>query len=367
MTAQIRQSRAPAFAALGFLSLALAAGFLPVLALGLERGLAGVDPYVLRVLRFTLLQAGLSTILSLLLGLPVGRALARRGAFPGRAIIVRLLNLPLALPSIVVIIGIVEVYGAKGWLGGIFDIYGLQGILLAHVFFNLPLAARLVLSELERAPPESWKLAAELGFGPWQVWRHVEWPQLRGSLPGIALLIFLLCAASFAIVLTLGGGPSATTLEVAIYQSLRADFDPERAAMLAFVQLALCATLALLAQKWGGLAQGFAPLRLAARRFDGQSLAAKLGDGALIAFALALLLPPLAALVAAGLGHIMFSPLLLKAAATSLLLGSGSAVLALAIVWPLASLAARSPTWRRVAGLAVLTSWIVPPAVLATG
>jgi thiamine transport system permease protein len=195
----------------------------------------------------------------------------------------------------------------------------------------------------------------------------VEWPQIRPGLPGIALLIFLLCAASFAIVLTLGGGPRATTLEVAIYQALRADFDPERAAMLALVQLALCTTLVLLAQRWGGLAQGFAPLRLAARRFDGRSRVSRLLDAALIGAGLALLLPPLAALLAGGIGSVSLSPGLLRAVATSLMLGGMSAIVAVTLVWPLASLAARSPSWRRLSGLAVLSSWIVPPAVFATG
>lgn len=353
--------------ALGFLGLALAAGFLPVLWMGASEGLARFDPYIIRVLSFTLLQAGLSTILSIALGLPVARALARRQAFPGRALVVRLLNLPLALPSIVVIIGIIEVYGAKGWLGGVFSIYGLQGILLAHVFFNFPLAARLILSDLERVPAESWKLSAQLGFGPLEIFRLVEWPQIRSSLPGVALLIFLLCASSFAIVLTLGGGPRATTLEVAIFQSLRSDFDPQRASMLAFVQLALCASLALLAQRWGGLAQGWPPLRTHARRFDGRSLSACVGDVSLITAGLLLLLPPLAALVAAGVLQLHGSMLLVRAIGTSLALGASSAALAFLIVWPLASLAARSRTWARIAGLAVLASWIVPPAALATG
>jgi thiamine transport system permease protein len=360
-------SRAPAYAALAFLLLALAAGFLPVLRLGLEQGIQGIDPYILRVLNFTLLQAGLSTLLSLALGLPLARALARQQAFPGRALLVRLLNLPLALPAITVIIGIIEVYGANGWLGGLVDIYGLQGILLAHVFFNAPLAARLILSDLERIPPESFKLAAQLGFGPAALWRIVEWPQVKSGIAGAALLIFLLCAASFAIVLTLGGGPRSATLEVAIYQSLRSDFDPQRASMLALVQLALCATLALLAQRWGGLAQGWPVLRLGAMRHDGRPLSARLADGAVILFALLLLLPPLAALIGSGIFRISLSPLLFKAMATSLALGAASAALALAIVWPLAVLAVRSKAWRRVTALAVLTSWIVPPAALATG
>jgi len=362
-----RPSRLPGYAALALLGLALALGFGPVLRMGLEQGLSGIDPYVLRVLRFTLLQAGLSTFLSLLLGLPLARALARQSAFPGRGLLLRLLNLPLALPAIVVIIGIIEVYGARGWLGGVFDIYGLQGILLAHVFFNVPLAARLILSDLERIPPESWKLAAQLGLGPFSIWRLVEWPQVKSGIAGAALLIFLLCASSFAIVLTLGGGPGATTLEVAIYQSLRADFDPQRASMLALVQLALCATLALIAQGLGGLAAGWPMLRLQPRRYDGQRLSARLLDGGVVVLALLLLLPPLLALVGAGLAHINPSPLLLRALQTSLALGAASAALAFAMVWPLATLAVRSTAWRRVASLAVLASWIVPPAALATG
>ena len=79
-------SRAPAYAALALLGLALAAGFLPVLRMGLEQGFTGLDPYVFRVLRFTLLQAGLSTLLSLALGLPLARALARHSPLDARQI-----------------------------------------------------------------------------------------------------------------------------------------------------------------------------------------------------------------------------------------------------------------------------------------
>ncbi len=360
-------SRAPGVLALGFLGLALAAGFLPVLWMAISQGAGAADSYILRVLSFTLLQAGLSTLLSMVFGLLLARALARQQRFFGRSMVLRLLNLPLALPGIVVIIGIIEVYGKQGWLGGTIGIYGLQGILLAHVFFNLPLAARLMLSELERIPAESWKLSAQLGLRATDIWRLVEWPQLRASLPGIALLIFLLCASSFAVVLTLGGGPSATTLEVAIYQSLRADFDPQRAVMLAIVQLLLCGSLVLLAQKWGGFAKGLTSSGSMARRFDGQSAWTKANDAVLIGLNLLLLLPPLVAILFSGATALQLSTALAQATFTSLLLGTFSAALAFALAWPLASLAARSIAWRRWSGLAVLSSWIVPPAVLATG
>jgi thiamine transport system permease protein len=289
-------------------SLALAAGFLPVLRLGLEQGLQGIDPYILRVLNFTLLQAGLSTLLSLALGLPLARALARQQAFPGRALLVRLLNLPLALPAITVIIGIIEVYGANGWLGGLIDIYGLQGILLAHVFFNAPLAARLILSDLERIPPESFKLSAQLGLGPAALWRIVEWPQLRAA--SRARHCSSSCCARQA-------SPSCSRWAAARARQRSRSRSTSRCAPISirngppcwrFVQLALCATLALLAQRWGGLAQGWPVLRLGATRHDGRPLSARLADGAVILFALLLLLPPLAALIGSGIFRIQPLP-----------------------------------------------------------
>ncbi|MEO1160593.1 MAG: ABC transporter permease subunit, partial [Pseudomonadota bacterium] len=191
--------------------------------------------FVWSITKFTVLQAGLSAALSVMTAIPLARALARQAAFPGRHIILRLLALPLALPALVVVLGIVEVWGRQGWvstvlqgagLSGPLNIYGLAGILIAHVFFNMALAARLLVAALEQIPPENWRLAAQLSFTSGQVFRHIEWPVIRSVLPGIASLVFMLCIASFAVVLVLGGGPGATTLEVAIYQSLRFDFDP---------------------------------------------------------------------------------------------------------------------------------------------
>jgi thiamine transport system permease protein len=110
---------------------------------------------------------------------------------------------------------------------------GLQGILLAHVFFNMPMATRLFLQALENIPGEQRQIAAQLGMRGWSFFRFVEWPWLRRQIPPVAALIFMLCFASFATVLSLGGGPQATTIELAIYQALSYDYDPGRAALLA--------------------------------------------------------------------------------------------------------------------------------------
>ena len=99
------------------------------------------------------------------------------------------------------------------------NIYGFTGVVLAHVFFNLPLATRLILQGWLAIPSEHFRLAAQLGFSTSDVNRQLERPMLRSTIPGAFLLIFLLCITSFAVALALGGGPKATTVELAIYQA----------------------------------------------------------------------------------------------------------------------------------------------------
>jgi thiamine transport system permease protein len=130
-------------------------------------------------------------------------------------------------------------------------LYGLTGILIAHVFFNLPLAVRLLLPAWQSIPGESWRLAAQLGMRSSHILLYIEWPVLRQSVPLVAGLVFMLCFTSFAVVLTLGGGPLATTVEVAIYQALRFDFDLPRAGLLALLQLFFCGAIVTVLQLLG--------------------------------------------------------------------------------------------------------------------
>jgi thiamine transport system permease protein len=358
--------------AVAVIAAAVAAGIIPVVLLGLDQGfLRGglIDSYFLRILWFTMLQAGLSMLISVGLAIPVARALSRSD-FPGRSLLLRLFALPLALPAIVVILGIVAAYGRTGWLSTIIgrpaDIYGLTGILLAHVFFNLPLATRLLLQQLDGIPPENWRLAAELRFNARDRFRLIEWPALKGALPGVASLVFLLCAASFAVVLTLGGGPQATTLEVAIYQSLRLDYDPARATVLALAQLLLCGVFVLLAGSSATAMQSWPQLRTAGRRYDSVNAPA---DMIVILLAGLFVIIPMAALVVAGVTASVNLPAIASAALTSVSIAAAAMIVSLALAWPLANAMARSQGRfaRGLFGLAALLALILPPAVLATG
>ncbi|MGV8952872.1 MAG: thiamine/thiamine pyrophosphate ABC transporter permease ThiP, partial [Cypionkella sp.] len=194
--------------------------------------------------------------ISAALAVPVARALFRR-RFVGRGVLIRLMAAPFVLPVVVAVLGIVTVFGRAGPLNAMLEtiglpsvsIYGLQGVVLANVFFNLPLAVRMLLHGWQAVPAERFRLAASLGMPPSALFRHLEWPMLRAHIPAIALVIFLICLSSFAIALTLGGGPRASTIELAIYQALRFDFDLGRAALLASVQLLICAAVTLAASR----------------------------------------------------------------------------------------------------------------------
>ncbi|MCF6368945.1 thiamine/thiamine pyrophosphate ABC transporter permease ThiP [Rhizobium halophilum] len=349
-----------------------------------------VTAYTWQILQFTLLQAALSTALSVLLAVPVALALARRPNFPLRTWILRLMVLPMGLPVLVVALGLIAVWGRQGVANSLLmilgmdqpiSIYGLGGILLAHVFFNLPLACRLAVAALDRLPGEYWKLAGSLGMGPLSVLRFLEWPAIARVLPGISSLVFMLCATSFTIVLVLGGGPAATTLEVAIYQSLRFDFDPPRAIALSLLQVAVTASVLCLLGLIGSTDPTGSSSSAPSRRYDGTSLAARLWDALVVLLSVFFLLLPLAAIVIEGLqadlGRLLTSDAFIEAATSSAIIAVASAVLALSastllIRGRLAAIDSRRPgvaavAYRQLLGASSLLVLLVPPVVLGTG
>ena len=360
------------------LAACLAATGLAVVALATAGRGAGTlavlaDPSVLHALRFTLVQAGLSMLLSVLTAIPVALALARRSALPGRRAVLALFTIPLALPPLIAVFGLTSIFGNAGWLGG-FPIYGLSGILLAHVYFNMPFAVLMLLARLEAIPGESWRLAGQLGFSPADSFRLIEWPALRGVLPGVAATVFLLCVTSFTIVLTLGGGPAATTLEVAIYEALRYDFDPPRAVVLALLQLGLSLGLMALLSRLGGEAHAMPGFGRRIARPGPASRGSLVLDGAIILCAALFVALPLAAVVAGGLGPslvaVLAEPKLWRAIATSLAIATMSSALAVAGGWSLVAAARGRSRIADLAGKAISGGALVlalPPFVIGAG
>ncbi|MBL4749872.1 MAG: thiamine/thiamine pyrophosphate ABC transporter permease ThiP [Amylibacter sp.] len=369
-------TRITTFAGWGAIALLLAVSLGSLLAVWLNTDIsAGFTPADFRIIRFTLTQAFLSALISVILAIPLARALARYD-FRGRQLFITFLGASFILPVIVAVFGILAIWGRSGLFSNILqhplNIYGLTGVILAHVFFNLPLATRLILQGWLSVPTEHFRLCATLGMTAKDVTKHIERPILHATLPAAFLTIFLLCITSFAVALTLGGGPRATTVELAIYQALRFDFDLPKAALFATFQFMLCTTIALLVLSFSKPTRFSIGLDRPAKRWDGQSRFHKYTDISLLTLAGLFLFLPLAAILIKGIGHLPKLPAsVIPASINSLMISLTSATICISLALIIASLIIRltknSPrTARAIEGISFL-SLVASPFVIGTG
>lgn len=331
------------------------------------------------LLRMTAIQAGITTILSLAVGMALAWALNRL-RFPGRDLVVGLFAAAIVTPGMVVAFGLLSIWGRNGWINQAseklfgFSIgnpaFGLSGILLAHVILDGAFAARILLARLDAIPQSKLKVGQSLALSATQRFRLIDWPAMRTSLPGLGAIIFLLAFTSFPIVLLLGGGPANQTLEVAIYSAVRLDFDLVGAVRLALTQIGVCALVILLASSTTPVVsvhgRSLPPTwsdGIGARALQGLVLAL-----ATIGFAL-----PLISVLIDGLGSGLFRVFAQTsfwwALGTSLVIGSASAVLTLvlALALTLGRAASGSRAARTLLGTPSFAYLAVPAVVLSLG
>ncbi|HEY89891.1 MAG TPA: iron ABC transporter permease [Thermoflexia bacterium] len=195
---------------------------------------------ILHILGFTVGQALLSTLLTLLLGLP-GAYLFARYDFPGKRLFTALTTVPFVLPTVVVSAAFTAVIGPRSplntLLSGTLDLrYTLGAILLAHVFYNYTLVLRMVGGFWANLNPHLEQAARTLGASPWRAFREVTWPQLLPAINAAGLLVFIFCFTSFGVILILGG-PRFATLEVEIYRQTIYFANLPLAAALSLIQI----------------------------------------------------------------------------------------------------------------------------------
>ena len=196
-----------------------------------------------RVLLFTFYQATLSTLLTLLLGLPSAYLFARYD-FRGKSLLRALTAVPFMLPTVVVAAGFNALLGPRGLIHTLFPLSSfpfigtLWAILIAHVFYNTTIIIRVVGNALSSLDPKLEAAARSLGADSFHVWWNVILPLLRTSLLASSLLVFLFDFTSFGVILLLGGS-QFSTLEVEIYLRVLKLPNLSLAALLSVIQL-LC-------------------------------------------------------------------------------------------------------------------------------
>lgn len=201
------------------------------------------SPLDQKVIAFTFFQAVLSTYFTILIGLPAGYIFGRY-RFYGKELLRSLLTVPFVLPSIVVALGFIVLFGDYGiipqlirnFLGISIKFDGFTLILLAHAYYNAPIVIQMVSSAMERMDPSLEEAAESLGSSGLHKFIYVILPQIFPALVSAALLTFIFCFMSFTLVITLGGA-EYRTIEVQIYTLYKYLFRKGEAAALAVLQL----------------------------------------------------------------------------------------------------------------------------------
>lgn len=182
------------------------------------------DPSLRGVAWFTLWQAVVSTVLTLVIGLPVTWAVSR-WAVPGSRLVHGLVTAPFLMPAVVVATGVAAVIPGRG----------IPAILWAHTVFNVAVVLHLVGPRWRMVGQSMEDAAADLGATGWRTFMSVVWPEIRGAVINAASVVFAFCFSSFAVVSILGGA-TIRTLETEVFTQAVRLGDVRTATALAVVQ-----------------------------------------------------------------------------------------------------------------------------------
>ncbi|HEX8990550.1 MAG TPA: ABC transporter permease [Anaerolineales bacterium] len=147
------------------------------------------------VFQITLLSLGVSasaTLLSLLMGLPLGTLLAL-GKFPGRSFLLSVVNTGMGLPPVVVGLFVAMMLWRSGPLGDLQLIYTPAAMVIAQVIIAFPVVSGLTAAALQSLDPRlRWQLLG-LGASPvqmiWMLWREARLPLLAALMAGFGSVI----------------------------------------------------------------------------------------------------------------------------------------------------------------------------------
>lgn len=201
------------------------------------------DNYLWKNIFFTIYQSLLSTIFSIIPGIYIARIIFIRNLKD--RFLIKLLSIITVLPVIIIIFGLIEVYGRNGIFSKFcnllninysFVLYGLNGILLSHIFLNLPISIILFIQCFKNIPIEQYKISIQLSMNRFRLFQIVEWPYIKRQLLQSIAIIFMTCFSSFTPIMLFGAGFQKFSLEVMIYQLLIYDFNFCKASFLSLIE-----------------------------------------------------------------------------------------------------------------------------------
>lgn len=214
--------------ALAYLAVMLIIPLLVIFQDGLRAGLSGLLhqvtlPPAWAALKLTLWTAAVMTVINTVMGTLTAYVLVRY-TFPGKSLLNAIIDLPLAIPTLVTGVMLVVLYGPQQALGawlkhtwGISIIFAPPGIILALLFITFPFVVRAVqpvLISLDRTQEDA---AATLGAGAWTIFRRITLPPLVLPLASGALLSFARAIGEFGAIVVVAGNIPFYSQTAAVY------------------------------------------------------------------------------------------------------------------------------------------------------
>lgn len=183
----------------------------------------------------TIVLALASASISTCLGTMLGYALSRN-SFPGKALLARMLYLPLCLPDIVMAVALLLFFFLARKVTGWFEL-SLGTMIVAHVSFQIPFVAMVVKARLQGLDMALEEAAHDLGASPFQRFAHVTLPLMRPGMIAGGMLALTLSLDDFVISFFTSGAGS-TTLPILIYSSVKRGITPEINALSTIIIIA---------------------------------------------------------------------------------------------------------------------------------
>ena len=202
----------------------------------------------LDALDLSLRTSAASTLLCIVLGVPLALVLAR-GEFPGQRLLRSLVLLPLVLPPVVGGIALLYTFGRQGLLGTSLEMAGIQiafsttAVVLAQAFVALPFLVVSLEGALRTAGSKYEAVAATLGARPTTVLRRVTLPLVLPGLASGAVLSFARSLGEFGATLTFAGSLQGVTRTLPLEIYLQRETDADAAVALSLVLVAVAAAV----------------------------------------------------------------------------------------------------------------------------